>query len=111
MLAKTTAPEEQAKAEKKPFDMDVLIERLKETAVIGFFSKMALRSDALDLVDDIKQFKASGSQPETQLTELRASFNGLLLKVLALLNDDPVLAQNIRTAQNKIWSNLLEVNT
>ena len=107
----TSLPVAQAEAEKQAFDMDVLIERLKKTEVIGFFSKLALRSDATDLVDSVKQFKANGAQPKSKLMELRASFNGLVLKVLALLNDDPELAQSIRTAQNEIWNNLLEVET
>ena len=109
--AQVSPPVGQSEAEKQTFDMNTLIERLKETEAIGIFSKLALRSDALDLVDSVKQYKASGAQPKSKLEKLRASFNGLVLKVLALLNGDPGLAQNIRTAQNEIWNNLLEVDT
>ena len=41
------------------------------------------------------------------LQELHARFNGLLLKVLALLDDDPELARDISLARDNIWNSLL----
>lgn len=92
-----------------PFNMHVLIERLKQTEAIGFFTKLAIRSDALDLVEMVKAYRKHMNKYSLQ--ELRARFNGLLLKVLALLNDDPKLAKDISLAREDIWRSLLEVKT
>jgi len=89
------------------FDMDVLIERLKKTDAIGMFTKLALRSDALDMVDMIKAYNKHMAR--YSLKELRARFDGLLLKVLVLLDDDPGLSRDISLARENIWKSLLEV--
>jgi len=93
----------------RPFGMHTLIERLKKTDALGVFTKLAIRSDALDLMDMVKVYnkhKASFS-----LKELRARFDGLVLKVLALLDDDPKLSRDIYLARERIWKSLLEVKT
>lgn len=97
------------KPAEKPFNMDVLIERLKKTDAIGMFSKLVLRSDALDLMDMVKAYNKH--RAKYSMKELRARFNGLVLKVLALLNDDPKLARDISLARECIWRSLLEVRT
>lgn len=91
----------------KTFDMKELIARLKETQAIGFFTKLAIRSDALDLVAMVKAYRRHAAA--YSLRELRARFDGLLLKVLALLNGDPKLARDIYLARECIWKSLLEV--
>lgn len=91
----------------KSFSMDELIERLKKTDAIGFLTKLTLRSDALDLVKMVKEYKRHDSP--YSLSQLHARFNGLLLKVLALLDDDPKLSKDISQARNEIWKNLMEV--
>jgi len=91
--------------EAEPFDMNVLIERLKKTDAIGMFTKLALRSDALDIMDMIKAYNRHIAR--YSLKELRARFNGLVLKVLALLDDDPMLSRDISLAREKIWKSLL----
>jgi len=91
----------------KAFDMHVLIERLKKTDAIGMFTKLALRSDALDLTDMVNAYHKH--MAGYTLKELHARFNGLLLKVLALLDDDPGLARDISLAHENIWKSLLEV--
>jgi len=93
------------KAVAKTFDMDVLIERLKKTDAIGMFSKLALRSDALDLMDMIKAYHKNIAK--YSLKDLHARFNGLMLKVLALLDDDPGLSRDISLARENIWKSLL----
>ena len=90
-----------------PFDMDALIERLKASQAIGVFTKLALRSDALDLMDMVKAYRRDNKR--MKLDEIRARFDGLLLKVLALLDDDPVLSGDISLAREGIWKSLLEV--
>jgi len=89
----------------KNFDMHVLIERLKKTDAIGMFTKLALRSDALDMMDMIMAYNKHMAR--YSLKELRARFDGLLLKVMALLNDDPKLARDISLAREDIWKSLL----
>ncbi|HKJ83518.1 MAG TPA: hypothetical protein VJ961_05825 [Mariprofundaceae bacterium] len=94
-------------AESKSFSMDELIERLKKSDAIGFLTKLTLRSDAVDLVDMVKAYKRDASR--YSLADLHARFNGLLLKVLALLNDDPKLSKDISMAREDIWKSLMEV--
>ncbi|MDQ6957587.1 MAG: hypothetical protein Q9M24_00575 [Mariprofundaceae bacterium] len=91
----------------KTFGMDVLIERLKKTDAIGMFTKLALRSDALDLMKMVKAYNKR--MAKYSLQELRARFSGLMLKVLALLDDDPGLSKDINLAREDIWKSLLEV--
>lgn len=89
------------------FNMNVLIERLKKCNAIGVFTKLALRSDALDLVDEVHDWRKHRNH--VTISEIRARFDGLLLKVLALLDNDPVLSRDISKAREDIWNSLLEV--
>jgi len=91
----------------RPFNMNALIERIKESHAIGVFTKLALRSDALDLIDLFKAYRQNANH--ITLHELRARFDGLLLKALALLDDDPALSCDISMAREGIWNSLLEV--
>ena len=113
----TTAKPSDAKTvestETKPapqLDMDTLIERLKQTQAIGVLTKLVLRSDVTDLINEVKLYKKTKGSAR-QLERIKAHFNGLLLKVLALLDDDPKLAQDIQSARNILWQHLLEVKT
>jgi hypothetical protein len=92
------------------FDLDQLIERLKKSEAIGFLTKLAIRSDVLDFRDRIERYRQQKRLPKL-LPELRDRFNGLLLKIMALLEDDPGLAHAIYTAREEIWKSLLEVKT
>jgi len=91
------------------FDMDVLIARVKKTDAIGVFSKLALRSDALDLMGMVKAWRRHVKK--LSLDDVRSQYDGLLLKILALLNDDPALSRDISMAREQIWQSLLEVKT
>ncbi|MDQ6971248.1 MAG: hypothetical protein Q9M30_01225 [Mariprofundaceae bacterium] len=91
------------------FDMDALIARLKESDAIGMFTKLALRSDALDLMDLVNTWKHKAKK--ISLQEVRSRYDGLVLKVLALLDDDPALSGDISSAREEIWQSLLEVKT
>jgi len=91
------------------FDMDVLIARVKKTDAIGVFSKLALRSDALDLMGMVKAWQRHVKK--LSLDDVRSQYDGLLLKILALLNDDPALSRDISMAREQIWQSLLEVKT
>jgi len=89
------------------FDMDGLIERLKQSDAIGMFTKLALRSDAMDVMDVVKAYRKHDKH--VSLDDVRARFDGLLLKVLALLDNDPALSGDINMAREDIWRSLMEV--
>lgn len=89
-------------------DMDALIERLKQTTAIGVLTKLVLRSNVNALIDEVKRYKRAKGTP-TQLERIKAHFNGLLLKVLALLDEDPKLAADIQCARDSLWHHLMEV--
>ena len=91
-------------------DIDTLIERLKQTSAIGVLTKLVLRSNVNDLIDEVKRYKRSKAT-QKQLDRIKAHFNGLLLKVLALLDEDPKLAQDIQCARDSLWHHLMEVKT
>lgn len=110
--SKRPRAQEQAAAkgsEQQPFDMDELIARLKKTKAIGFLTKLTLRSDAMELIEMVRRYRKEDSP--AQLKRLRARFEGLLLKVLALLDDDPGLRHDIVAQRERIWQSLLEVKT
>lgn len=88
--------------------MDQLIERLKNTDAIGFLTKLALRSDVMDLKDDVIRYRKDGKLSEYR-GQLRSRFDGLVLKLMTLLEKDPSLSQDIYVARESLWKNLLEV--
>jgi len=88
-------------------DLKSLETRLKETQAIGVFTKLALKNQVDDLLN---QFRAhyQGKQ-KTSLVELRRGYDRLLLKVLALLQDaDPSLAGSIVASREAIWNILAD---
>ena len=90
-----------------PLDLKSLETRLKETKAIGVFTKVALKNQVDDLLN---QFRAhyQGRQ-KTSLAELRRGYDRLLLKVLALLQDtDPPLAGAIVASREAIWNILAD---
>jgi len=89
-------------------DFKVLKERLKDTDAIGFFTKLAIRNDIVDLMDKIKQYRKK-SQLKAKMKEIRSSFDGLLLKIIALLEGDPNLSRDLYVGRESIWESLLEV--
>ena len=91
-------------------DIKVLEQRLKNTDAIGFFTKLAIRNDIIDLMDKIKQYrKNSNSNLKLKMKEIRVSFDGLLLKIIALLEDDPNLSRDLYVGRESIWESLMEV--
>jgi len=91
------------------FGVDELIKGLQQTEAIGVFTKLAIRSEALDLVEMVKSYRRSAAG--VTLARLRSGFDGLLLKILALLDRDPELSRAIYQAREQLWTSLLEVNT
>jgi hypothetical protein len=85
-----------------PLDLKSLETRLKETAAIGVFTKLALKNQIDDLLDRFRAFYQG--KLKTSLAELRRSYDQLVLKVLALLQDaDPPLASAVAASREAIW--------
>jgi hypothetical protein len=90
-----------------PLDLSTLEIRLRGTKAIGVFTKIALKNQVDDLLEQFRAFYQG--RFETSLAELRPPYDRLLLKVLALLQDgDPELARAIVTSREAIWSVLAD---
>lgn len=93
-------------AEKKPatstLDLKSLEQQLRETRAIGVFTKLSLKNQVDDLLDQFRDFYKG--KIKTQLSELRQRYNLLLMKVLSLLQDsDAALASAIVASREAIW--------
>jgi len=105
---KTPEAPSKAKPEVSPsLDLVSLEKRLRESEAIGIFTKISLKNQVGDLVDQFRAFHQG--QVGTALPELRERYNLLLLKVLSLLQDsDPQLARDIAASREPIWSFLAD---
>ena len=99
---KDSAPPDVAKPKAPPLDLASLETRLKETKAIGVLTKIALKNQIDDLLDQFRAFYQG--RLKTTLAELRRPYDLLLLKVLALLQDtDPALASALVASRDAIW--------
>ena len=90
-------------------DLTALETRLKETKAIGVFTKITLKNQVDDLLDQFRAYYQG--RTKTTLTELRQPYDRLLLKVLSLLQDgDPELARAIVASREAIWNILADPN-
>ena len=87
--------------------MDTLTKQLKETKAIGLFSKIALKNQIEDLLDEFRKYYQGNS--EIDMAELRRSYNLLLMKVLSMLQDeDQKLSSAIVSSREAIWDLLAD---
>ena len=85
-----------------PLDLKALETHLKETNAIGVMTKLSLKNDVDDLLDQFRAFYQG--KLKTTLAELRRPFDLLVLKLLSLLQDsDPSLAAAILASREAIW--------
>ena len=85
-----------------PLDLKSLETRLRETKAIGVFTKLTLKNQVDDLLDQFRSYYQG--RLKATLVELRRSYDLLVLKVLALLQDaDPPLAVAIASSRESIW--------
>jgi hypothetical protein len=99
---KDNLPLEVAKPNAPPLDLASLETRLKETKAIGVLTKIALKNQVDDLVDQFRAFYQG--KLKTTLAELRRPYDLLVLKVVSLLQDsDPALASAIVASREAIW--------
>jgi len=90
-----------------PLDLTALETRLKETKAIGVFTKITLKNQVDDLLDQFRAYYQG--RAKTTLAELRQPYESLILKVLALLqDDDPELARAIVASREAIWGILAD---
>lgn len=91
-------------------DLDALEQRLRATDAIGFFTKLALRSEINDLLGTFHDFHRGKAKVTRE--ELWERYYLLLFKVVTLLQDsDPELAQEIYASREGLWELLLDPNT
>jgi hypothetical protein len=95
---------------KKPeptLDMAALKARLRDTNSIGVFTKLALKSQVDDLMKQFRAYYQSGK--DSSVTSLRQPYDMLVLKVLAVVQDnDPSLAREISGSREAIWGILAD---
>ena len=99
--AKTPAP---APA---PLDLKELKQELKDTKAIGIFSKITLKNQMDDLLGRLRKYHQG--QPNPPLTDLRRSYELLVMKVQSLVqDDDKKLASDIAASREAIWALLAD---
>jgi hypothetical protein len=106
--APAAAKADAAKADAAPhLDLKGLEQRLKETSAIGILTKLALKNQVDDLLARFRAYH-DGRQPPT-LTDLRPSYELLIMKVQSLLQkDEPVLAEDVARSREVIWGMLAD---
>jgi hypothetical protein len=93
-----------------PLDLAALEQRLRDTHAIGVFTKLTLRNQVNDLLDEFRQFH--DGKINVPLAELRQRYEQLLLKVITLLQDaDGPLARAVSSSREAIWGVLVDPKT
>ena len=91
-------------------DLNTLEEQLKDTKAIGFFTKLTLKNQVDDLLDEFREYYEGESK--LTMTQLRRSYDLLIMKVLSLLQDeDQKLASAIVASREAIWALLADPKT
>jgi hypothetical protein len=86
-------------------DFKAMEQRLRDTPAIGLFTKLSIKNQVDALLQDFRAFHA-GRTPPT-LDDLHQRYDGLLLKVVTLVqNDDAELASSISASRSAIWEKL-----
>jgi hypothetical protein len=84
-----------------------LTTRLRDTDAIGVFTKLALKNQVDDLLEQFRSYHDDGQK--TGVASLRQPYNMLVLKVLSLVQDkDPSLARTISGSREAIWGILVD---
>ena len=90
-----------------PLDVPTLEKRLRETKAIGVFTKLTLKNQVDDLLDQIRAMHERKST--ATIAQLREAYDLLIMKVLSLLQDsDPPLAKNIVASREPLWAMLID---
>jgi len=104
---KNEGPPPVARRLEPPLDVAALKARLRDTNAIGLFTKLALKNQVDDLLQQFRAHYLSGQK--SSVTALRQPYDMLVLKVLALIQDsDPSLARTIAGSREAIWGILAD---
>jgi len=88
-------------------DVAALKERLRSTDAIGVFTKLALKNQMDDLLQQVRDYHQGGGA--NGVNALRQPYDMLVLKVLAVVQDgDPSLARMISGSREAIWGILAD---
>ena len=88
-------------------DLKALKEQLKETKAIGVLTKLSLKNQVDDLLQQFRDFYTGKAQ--VTMAQLRRSYDVLLMKVLSLVQDaDRQLASAIVASREAIWGLLAD---
>jgi hypothetical protein len=87
--------------------LNALKEEVRSTSAIGVFTKLTLKNQVDDLLDDFRDYHEGKSK--RTMTDLRRAYDLLLMKVLSLLQDkDQRLASSIVSSREAIWDLLAD---
>ena len=90
-----------------PLDLDGLEQRLRDTHAIGVFTKLSLKNQVNDLLDQFRGFHEG--KIKVPLADLRQRYEQLLLEVITLLQDsDDQLANAVASSREAIWGILAD---
>jgi hypothetical protein len=109
---KPTQPAKPGREAAKPapaptLDVAALKERLRSTGACGVFTKLALKNQMDDLLQQFRVQHQSGGAGG--VNTLRQPYDMLVLKVLAVVQDgDPSLARMISGSREAIWGILAD---
>jgi hypothetical protein len=88
-------------------DLAGLEQRLRDTNAIGVFTKLSLKNQVDDLLEQFRKFYKG--QTSVALADLRQRYELLLLKVVTLLQDaDQQLANAVNSSREAIWGILAD---
>jgi hypothetical protein len=95
-------PVAKTRAAAPALDLNALTEELKATKAIGFFTKITLKNQVDDLLDQFREYHQG--RAKLTMKDLRRSYDLLMMKVLSLLQDaDQTLASAIVSSREAIW--------
>jgi hypothetical protein len=87
----------------QPLNLAALTLRLRNTSALGVFTKLSLKNEVDDLLDEFRAYHRH--QSTTPLEELRRRYDSLLLEVLTRIqSNDPPLAADIASSREAIWA-------
>lgn len=91
-------------------DLDALTTRLKQTKAIGLMTKLSIKNQFHDLLDEFRKHYAG--KPLPTMVQLRRSYDLLVVKVLSVLQErDQQLASDILSSRERIWALLADRKT
>lgn len=101
------APPRAEPAPAPDMDMEKLETRLRKTKAIGLFTKLELKSQVDELLEEVQDYHEAKSK--LSLDQLEERFNLLVMKLMILLqDDDPQLHREIARARPVLWTTLAD---